>query len=151
MPWGARYTSCWPFCAIRSCSARQGSCRRQRARWTICFSRASAKVSWQRRRLVRCCTPVPRIAANRWCANFRIFKHCRKKWRPITFTINTQAKKEGGRTLIKILWQHKEGKHSSNYIHHSNNPNPRMNLLESQKHVQVTLRHPQSNIRIDLM
>jgi hypothetical protein len=37
----------------------------------------------------------------------------------------------------------------SKYIH-STNPNPRVNLLESQEHVQVTLRHPQ-NIRIDLM
>ncbi len=59
---------------------------------------------------------------------------------------NTVARKEGKRTLIKILWQPKEGKHSSNYIHHSTNPNPRVNLHESQGHVQVTLRHPQTYV-----
>jgi hypothetical protein len=49
------------------------------------------------------------------------------------------TRKEDGRTLIKILWQPKK----PNNIHHATNPNPRVNLLESQEHVQVTLRHPQ--------
>jgi hypothetical protein len=40
------------------------------------------------------------------------------------FIQSQRARKEGGRTLIKILEQPKEGKHSSNYIHHSTNPNP---------------------------
>ncbi len=94
MPWGARCSSCRPFCAIRPCSARQGSWRSQRARWTICSSRASAKVRWQRQRLVRYCTPVPRIAANRRCTKFRsLNKHYRKKRRLITFTVNMQEKK----------------------------------------------------------
>ncbi len=39
-----------------------------------------------------------------------IIKHCRKKRRPIIFTVNAQEKKAEGRTLIKILWQPKEGK-----------------------------------------
>ncbi len=67
---------------------------------------------------------------------------------------NTVARKEGRlhsqstrkkrrqKTLIRIMCQRKEGKHSSNYIHHS----PRVNPLESQEHVQVTLRHPQTYI-----
>ncbi len=57
-------------------------------------------------------------------------KHCRKNRRPITFTVK-RARLEGGRTLIKILKQPKEGKrsqkrgnHSSNYIHHFPNPTP---------------------------
>ncbi len=57
-------------------------------------------------------------------------KHCRKKRRPITFTVNAEEK-EGGRTLIKILWQPEVGKRSAYFIHHSTNPNPRVNLLES--------------------
>ncbi len=35
---------------------------------------------------------------------------------------------------------------SSNYIHHSTNQTPRANHLEPQEHVQVTLRHPQTNV-----
>jgi hypothetical protein len=35
---------------------------------------------------------------------------------PVTAESNTVARKEGGRTLIKIIKQLKEGKHSSNYI-----------------------------------
>jgi hypothetical protein len=50
------------------------------------------------------------------------FKHFCKKRRPITFTVNAQEKKAEERTLIKILWQPKEGKQSSNYIHHAINP-----------------------------
>ena len=40
----------------------------------------------------------------------------------------------------------KEGKHSSNCINHFTNPNPRVKLLESQEHVQATLRYPQTYI-----
>ncbi len=93
MPWGARCSSCWPFCAIRPNSARQGSCCHERSWRTICSSRARAKVRWQRRRLSRCCTPVPRITANRWYSYFWTIKHCRKKKRLITFTVNAQEKK----------------------------------------------------------
>jgi hypothetical protein len=71
--------------------------------------------------------------------------------------LNTVARKEGQsysqstlrkrrreeKPLIKILGQPIEGKHSSKYIHLATNPNSRVNLLESQEHVQVTLRHPQ--------
>jgi hypothetical protein len=42
-------------------------------------------------------------------------KHWHKERRPIIFS--QRARKEGGRTLSKILWQPKEGKYSSNYIH----------------------------------
>jgi hypothetical protein len=47
---------------------------------------------------------------------------------------------------MPILWQPNEGKHSSIYIHHPTNPNPRGNLLKSQEHVQVTLRHTQTYV-----
>jgi hypothetical protein len=105
MTWGARCSSCWPFYAIRPYSARQGSWRRQRVRWTISSSRARAKVSRQRRGLIRYCTPVPWIAANRRCTKLRsLIKHYRKKKRKITFTVNAQEKKAEGTTLIKILW-----------------------------------------------
>ncbi len=73
-------------------------------------------------------------------------KHCRKKKRPITFTVNAQEKKAEGRTLTKILWQPNEGKPLSNYIHYATNTNFRINLLESQEHVQVTLCHPQTYV-----
>ncbi len=74
-------------------------------------------------------------------------KHCRKKRRPITFTVNTQEKKTEERILIKILKQPIKGKHSSNYIHSATNTNPQgVTLLESQERVRMTLRHPQTYV-----
>ncbi len=70
-----------------------------------------------------------------------------KKRRPITFTVNAQEKKAEGRTLIKILWQPKEGKTFFKLI--TSRPptqTPRVNLLASQEHVQITLRHPQTYV-----
>ncbi len=46
----------------------------------------------------------------------------------------------------KFCHSPKKEKHSSNYIHHTTNPNTRVDLLASQEHVQVTLRHPQTYV-----
>ncbi len=62
-------------------------------------------------------------------------------------TVNAQEKKAKGRTLIKRLCKPKEGKHSSNYIHHATNPNPRVGITRAcSGHVTSS-----SNIRIDSM
>jgi hypothetical protein len=37
-----------------------------------------------------------------------LIKHCRKKRRPITFTVHAQEKKPKGRTVIEILRQSNE-------------------------------------------
>ncbi len=69
-------------------------------------------------------------------------KHCRKRRKTITFAVNAQEKKAKERTLIKLLKQPNKGKDSSNYTHRATNPYPRgVIILESQEHVQVTLRH----------
>ena len=59
--------------------------------------------------------------------------------------------KEGRRTLIKILWQLKEGQHSLNYIHHSTNPNPEWTSLNHNSMFRsryVILKH---TYRLDVM
>jgi hypothetical protein len=71
-------------------------------------------------------------------------KHCHKKRRSITFTANAQEKKAQGRTLIRILWQPKEDKHSSKYIHHSTNPDtPEWTSLNHYTNL-MRISHPKS-------
>ncbi len=149
MPWGTRWSSCWSFCTIRPYSARHGSWRSQRAQCTICSSRARAKVSWQRRRLIWCFTPLPRIAANRWCTNFWRVKHCRKKRRPITFTVNTQEKEAG--KLWSTIWNSRlfgnnrvgdKGQKAGNLIRRSHNGQKAWNTtVWSQTTYVVTMGH----------
>ncbi len=104
MPWGARCRSSWSFCAIRPFRARRGRRCRQRARWTKCSSRTRAEVSWHRRGLSNCSTPLPRIAAHRWCTKFRsLIKHCRKKRRPITVTVNALERRQKEEPLHQAL------------------------------------------------
>ncbi len=59
--------------------------------------------------------PLIEVSVKNWSP----FKHCRKKRRPLIFS--QRARKVGGRALITILQQPKEGEHSSNYIHHTTN------------------------------
>ena len=63
-----------------------------------------------------------------------------RKRRPITFTRQRARKERWNTTLIKILKHHKEGKHSSNYIHQeiASRPNKHTtaweHLITAKKH-----------------
>jgi hypothetical protein len=79
-----------------------------------------------------------------------IHEHCRKT-KKADYIHSQRARIKDSWTLIRILRQRKEGKHSSNYIHHSTNPNPERTSLNHNSMLRsryVILKH---TYRLDVM